>query len=192
MAGYAQLALSAMLSWVKGAAQQLWNLFSADGISVVNWLLGSWWKLAAALLVLGTAADLLVHLFRWRPLTVYASFFRRLREREDEEEPAPAFEEPAPVFNEPQPVQQVAESYPGAAVWNPQPAAAPVVPEEKPAPGRLRQLAAQLGEADDPLIRYQPPKPAVDMKEAYHEPVYPVVHTPADPENGRRRRRRSQ
>ena len=196
MTGYAQLALRAMLSWVKGAAQQLWNVLGSADSGTVTWLLNSWWKVAAAILLVGTAADVLVHLLRWRPLTVYASFFRRLRERDDGDVIVPE-----PVYAEPEPVPAVAESYPGAAIWNPeqtQPAAAAPAEAEAPAPGRFHRLASHLpqalglGDADDPLIRYQPPQPTVDIRDAYHEPVYPVVHTPADPENGHRRRRRSQ
>ena len=79
MNGFATGVLSALLSWVRGIASQLWALWYApDGLG--GWLTANWKALVIVLLIIGTAADITVYLLRWRPIEVWRSFFRRLRQ----------------------------------------------------------------------------------------------------------------
>lgn len=87
MGNFANTVFSMMLGWFRTAVSDLWNLFTAsDGNSLLVWIGNHWIHLVIILCVAGTAADIVVHLFRWRPLTVWASFFRRLRHHDQGEE----------------------------------------------------------------------------------------------------------
>lgn len=87
MGNFANTVFSMMLGWFRTAVSDLWNLFTAsDGNSLLAWIGNHWIHLVVILCVVGTAIDIVVHLFRWRPLTVWASFFRRLRHHGREEE----------------------------------------------------------------------------------------------------------
>ncbi len=88
MGSFANTVFSMMLSWVRSAVSGIWNLFtSSDGNSLLTWIGAHWVKIVVILCIVGTITDIVIHLFRWRPLTVWASFFRRLRHhRTDEDE----------------------------------------------------------------------------------------------------------
>ena len=91
MGSFANSAFSMILGWLRGAVSGLWQMvFTAEDSSFVAWLGENWLGLVIALCVVCTMVDVIIHLIRWRPLTVYASFFRRLRGKKDEQqEPQP-------------------------------------------------------------------------------------------------------
>ena len=86
MGSLANTVFTMMLGWVRSAVSSIWSMFSSsDGNSLFAWIGEHWVKIVIVLCIVGTAADIVVHLFRWRPLTVWASFFRRLRRHHDED-----------------------------------------------------------------------------------------------------------
>ena len=97
---------SLLFGWMRGIASGVWQFLSGtSGGSPLQWLAGNWLTLALILCAAGTAADILVHLLRWQPHKVWASFFRRMAHRNDPvpdetEAPDTAYEPayaPAPV-----------------------------------------------------------------------------------------------
>ncbi len=74
---YADTVVSTMLGWLKGLANWVLRLFNlAGGGSPLAWLSQNWLRLLIILLIVGTAVDFLVWLFRWRPYWVW---FRKKR-----------------------------------------------------------------------------------------------------------------
>ena len=173
MNGFATGVLSALLSWVRGIASQLWALWYApDGLG--GWLTTNWKALVIVLLVVGTVVDIVVYLLRWRPIEVWKSFFRRLRHprmpaaAEEAELPAA----PAPVEEEPAPA-----------------------PAEERQPSRLRQRLQTLMASfvDDDTPAYGIPRRGpeqVSKEDAFHKPYVPPKWRHPDenaPEAGQRR-----
>lgn len=274
MSSFANTVFSMLLGWVRGAVAGLWALMSEEGGGALKWLGEHWLELTVALCILGTLVDVTVHLIRWRPYKVWASFFRRLRSKGTEEpaaqpaapvkrmrrewvypdgntrteevyaapeqmpetdmpwlaEPTPILAEqyePMPVaddsyrrrFARPQPNMDTAVSTAAALerlhyqVERPAPAPVPAVLADYPPPREelhlaepvpepisrqpqaeeeamsrsrrvLRRVAALpknflIDDGEDELqLHYQPAQPAVDKKQAYHEPVYPPTWRP--------------
>lgn len=239
MGNFANTVFSMMLGWLRTAVSDIWDLFTAsDGSSLLTWIGNHWIHLVLILCVAGTAIDIVVHLLRWRPLTVWASFFRRLRRHgrdEDEaetehprrkrhqqwvyadgstapnpeqdwQEDLPEDEDFAQDYDQPAPMvasmshtqyrrnayaNQVPpgmEDYPHPAPVQeetvpPEPVSREAVTPQQDSESRSRRVLRRVaeiprsiwqGEDDDELqLRYQPAKPAVDKKDAYHAPVYP-------------------
>lgn len=86
MGSFANTFLRFLLGWVQVAASRIWSLVtSSEGESLFEWLGRNYLTLAALICVVGMVADGLVHWFRWRPLEVWRSFFRRMRGRQSAE-----------------------------------------------------------------------------------------------------------
>lgn len=91
MGSFANSAFSMILGWIRSAVSGLWRMvFAAEDSNFLTWLGDNWLGLVIALCVVCTAVDVVIHLIRWRPLTVYASFFRRLFGKKEEQELQPA------------------------------------------------------------------------------------------------------
>ena len=85
MGSFANTLFTIMLGWLQGAASAIWSAFTTEeGGSLIKWIGNNWITLAVILCVAGLAVDLTVYLFRWRPLQVWKSFFRRRRNRNAE------------------------------------------------------------------------------------------------------------
>lgn len=78
MNGTANALLTSMLSWMQGMAFALWQLLSGEEDGLLSWIIEHWVMLTVVLCVLGLVMDAVVHLIRWKPYLVWASFFRRL------------------------------------------------------------------------------------------------------------------
>lgn len=226
MGSFANSMFSVLLGWFGSAVDWIWNvLFNADDGGLIGWIGENWLGLIIALSVICMAVDLFVHLLRWRPYKVWASFFRRMTGKEEpeqntegfsgrmrrewyyadgsarteevelpEEEWYPDEQPPARVssadmpqryvqsFAKPenlryqeelrkdQPVQGL-EDYP-----QPRPAMQePQQPTERTERRRKRmaRLNAYLDGDDELELRYRPAPPAMDKKDAYHEPFIP-------------------
>ena len=253
MGSFANSAFSIILGWIRSAVSGLWQIvFDTEESNFVRWIGDNWLGLVIALCAVCTLVDVIIHLIRWRPMQVWASFFRRLRGKGEEpamqesRQPAaavrrewsypdgsarteevlmspeeayaqqPVWEQPAQgrrssaqmsqryvrAFARPEaqvhpsiaskPLEY--EDYPVAPLpgeETPRFEPLPVEPEppvepEAEAPvqlsrskrvlQRVAKLPSRFGisEEDDALqLRFQPAKPAVDMEQAYHAPVYP-------------------
>ena len=80
MGGFANTVFSLLLGWLRTVASLVWSgLADPKGSSLFVWIGDHWIVIAAVLCVVGAAADLAVYLFRWKPLTVWKSYFRRKR-----------------------------------------------------------------------------------------------------------------
>lgn len=66
--------MNIMMSWLKGLASwvlDLFNLAGTSGFSPLTWLSNHWIKLLVIFLIVGVAMDALVWLMRWRPYWVW-------------------------------------------------------------------------------------------------------------------------
>ena len=73
---------SAFFSWLKSVIQMIYGAVTQpEHLSLLTFIANNWVLLLIILLVVGTAIDLTVYLFRWRPFEVWRSFFRRLIHR---------------------------------------------------------------------------------------------------------------
>ncbi len=66
--------MNIMMSWLKGLASwvlDLFNLAGTSGFSPLAWLSDHWIKLLVVFLIVGIAMDALVWLMRWRPYWVW-------------------------------------------------------------------------------------------------------------------------
>lgn len=124
---------SLLLGWIRGIASGVWQFLSGrTGGSPLQWLGDNWLLLAVILCAAGTAADIIVHMLRWQPHKVWASFFRRLAHRsDDEEEAAEPTEVPVPAFA---PAQAPVPDAAPQQTWRYEPHAALGASEEPPAP----------------------------------------------------------
>ena len=85
MGSFANQLFTLMMGWIQSACAAVWQAFSGTGEpAAINWLQEHWLIAAFVLCVLGAAADLIVYLFRWHPIEVWRSFFRRIKERAEE------------------------------------------------------------------------------------------------------------
>ncbi len=68
-----------LFGWFRMAVQSMYTaLTHPSAQTFFTWVGDNWKILLAVVLLSGTLIDLLVYLFRWRPLAVWASFFRRM------------------------------------------------------------------------------------------------------------------
>lgn len=85
MGSFANTIFSVMLGWVRSAANWLWQLAgSSEGSGAIRWLGENWLMLTVILCAIGMAVDFIVHMLRWRPYKVWASFFRRMFGKQEE------------------------------------------------------------------------------------------------------------
>jgi len=90
MGSFAGAVISLLLGWLSTAVSSLWSFFfEGQGAGLWSWIAGNWLAIAILICLAGTAMDVIIHLIRWRPLTVYAGFFRRMRRRRETAEEAP-------------------------------------------------------------------------------------------------------
>ena len=77
MGSFANSAFHLLMGWLRAAAQAVWGLISGrDSGSFIDWFSDNWLALAVGICVVCTVIDVLIHLIRWRPYKVWASFFR--------------------------------------------------------------------------------------------------------------------
>lgn len=75
---FANALFSAFFSWLKSVILMIYRAVSQpDRASLLSFIARHWVVLLVIFLVVGTAIDLTVYFFRWRPFEVWASFFRR-------------------------------------------------------------------------------------------------------------------
>lgn len=90
MGSFANSMFSVMLSWVRAAVDWLWTFCtSEENGGFLPWIGENWLSLTIALCAVCLAVDFVVHMLRWQPYKVWASFFRRLfspRQRDEEED----------------------------------------------------------------------------------------------------------
>lgn len=92
MGSFANSMFSVLLGWIKTAFGWVWNaMFNAEDGGLIGWIGENWLGLIIALSVGCMAVDVVVHLLRWRPYKVWASFFRRLFGKEETEEETAQF-----------------------------------------------------------------------------------------------------
>lgn len=66
-----------LLGWTRGLFNSLWNLVTNHSSGIVGFFERFWLPLIVILLVVGTAADFIVWIIRWRPYYVWRSWFMR-------------------------------------------------------------------------------------------------------------------
>ena len=226
MGGFAKTIFTLITGWFQSVVAILWNGFTDhEKNGLFGWIGDHWIVIAIVLCVIGAAADLVVYIFRWRPLTVWKSFFRRMKRRKayaaetaaepaegsaDDEAYTEAYEETEPEYRplfasnrsggrhaaaEETDAGEDTAAYeteePEAPEWDEaepdsyrRPEAAADTFDEYPRgednrmaqahPRRRRiRLSSILGDPEEDMIRFDPPKPVIDRYAAYHRPVYP-------------------
>lgn len=84
MGSFANSMFSVLLGWIRTASGWLWNAMIGDGDGgLISWIGENWLGLIIALCVICVAVDAVIHLLRWRPYKVWASFFRRMFGKEE-------------------------------------------------------------------------------------------------------------
>ena len=82
MGGYAQFCIRTLIGWLKTIASQMWVLFSGQNSGgLLGWVSNHWKVICIGLCVVGTLADLTVYIFRWEPIKVWKSYFRRRKNK---------------------------------------------------------------------------------------------------------------
>ncbi len=85
MGSFANSLFQLLLGWVRMLFSSLWETASSPGSgSLLRWLGDHWLSLLIGICAAGALCDLTVYIFRWRPYRVWASFFRRIRNRKQE------------------------------------------------------------------------------------------------------------
>ena len=79
MSSFVNAFMNTLLAWVRDAAGWLWGIMAGEDGGFVAWVGRNWIVLTVMLCAICMAVDLVVHMFRWRPHLVWASFFRRMR-----------------------------------------------------------------------------------------------------------------
>lgn len=157
MGNFANTLFSTLLGWLRNAAAWLWGFLSdPQSGGMIVWIADNWLPLVILLCVACMLIDAIVYLFRWQPHKVWASFFRRLFGRTEEDgdthtirrrwihadgttsieevDPADMQEEPEPAFV-PQPAEEsVSARYARFARPQTEPAFVPAPIVEPPQP----------------------------------------------------------
>lgn len=88
MGSFANSAFSMLLGWIRAAVDWLWRFTGGAGEGgLIPWIGRHWLALTIVLCAVCMLVDALVHLARWQPHKVWASFFRRITGRQEQEAP---------------------------------------------------------------------------------------------------------
>ena len=191
MGNLANGVFSFLLGWLKSTIAALWEAFQAgSGTNLLTWVGQNWKALTLILLLAGTAADIVVHLFRWRPLTVWRCFFRRCFHKDEPPQVEVVRETvyadgTSTTENVYRPADEYSSWKQAASPMNR--AAIPeaetlVAEEEAPRKNWSSRLTSRFsaGMTDAPDPRVQPPQAPPS---AYRTRIYPTDWANADPEN---------
>lgn len=79
MGSFANSVFNILLGWLRSAAAAVWSVISGQqSAQAFEWFGENWLGLAAAICIICTFVDVLIHLLRWRSYKVWASFIRRI------------------------------------------------------------------------------------------------------------------
>ncbi|MBE5803951.1 MAG: hypothetical protein E7316_05505 [Clostridiales bacterium] len=225
MGSFANSMFSVLLGWFSGAVDWVWNvLFQSEDGGLIGWIGENWLGLIIGLSLICMAVDLLVHLLRWQPHKVWASFFRRISGKTEDAQDTGGYsarmrrewhyadgtarteeidlpdeewqtedQPPARVSSADMPQQYVQafarpenlhyqeelkKEQPVGLEDYPQPRPAQEEPIQRGTRAerlrkRMARLSARLDDDDELELRYRPVPPAMDKREAYHEPYIP-------------------
>lgn len=89
MGDFANTLFSVLLGWIRTAAEWLWSVTgSQSNGGMIGWIGENWLTLIVIVCAAGLLMDFFVHMLRWKPYKVWASFFRRLTGRTGRDEPS--------------------------------------------------------------------------------------------------------
>lgn len=73
-----------IMGWTRDIMAWFWRIFDQKTeTNFQDWFQQNWVRFVLLICVICTVVDLLVYLFRWRPLRVWASFFRRMFHKDE-------------------------------------------------------------------------------------------------------------
>ena len=101
MGGYASACIKILIGWIASFAEQIWSIFTnqaGKSNNLISWAGDHWKAIVVILCIFGALADLAVYLFRWEPIKVWKSYFRRKRKKNRITWPA---EDEAPSYDQP-------------------------------------------------------------------------------------------
>ena len=186
MGSFASTVFSLLLGWMRSAVSGLWSMLSSEGSgNLLQWLGNHWLGVTVVLCAVCTVVDLVIHLIRWRPYKVWASFFRRLRGKQElsaEPDSAP----PRTVAKAPRLRRQWV--YPDGNTRTEEVYVAPEEPPaeadpwpEAPAPTLTDAYAAPLATGGSYLQRYARPAPELPDEPLRPSPALERMQTPERP-----------
>jgi len=86
---FANTLFSVLLGWIRAAAEWLWSITgSQSNGGMIGWIGENWLALIIVVCAVGVLMDFFVHMLRWKPYKVWASFFRRAMGRSGKDEPS--------------------------------------------------------------------------------------------------------
>lgn len=226
MGSFANSMFSVLLGWFGSFVDWVWNvLFNEDDGGLIGWIGENWLGLIITLCVACVAVDAFVHILRWQPHKVWASFFRRITGKADDRQDTGGFsgrmrrewyyadgtahseevempeeawyqeeqtysrvssaempEQYVQAFAKPENLhyqEELKKEQPAQGLEDyPQPRAAveePRQPAERAGrrSTRMARFRAHEDAVDELQMRYRPVPPAMDKRDAYHEPYIP-------------------
>lgn len=79
MGSFANSMFIGLLGWFRSAVDWVWHvMFNSEDGGLIGWIGQNWLGLIIALCLICMAVDVVVHLLRWQPHKVWASFLRRV------------------------------------------------------------------------------------------------------------------
>ncbi len=89
MGDFANTLFSFLLGWIRTAAEWLWSVTGRQSNGgLIGWIGENWLALIIVICAAGMLLDFFVHMLRWKPYKVWASFFRRVTGRAGKEAPS--------------------------------------------------------------------------------------------------------
>lgn len=192
MGDFANTLFSVLLGWIRTAAEWLWSITgSQNNGGMVGWIGENWLTLIIIVCAAGMLMDFFVHMLRWKPYKVWASFFRRITGRSGKDEPSDSgrlrrqwmYADGTTEFDE-IPVEEAPQDMPSAPL-QPEPSvqemyAEPAAVEEMRPPVNYSPYAR-------PIDQPAPVIPAVQEELVAEEPQPEPMQRPAQPVSRRRR-----
>ena len=78
MEGFSVSIFKITLGWIADVVRQIWNIITDPSAgNLFTWIGNHWKPIVIILCAVGSIADLLIYLIRWRPIQVWKSYFRR-------------------------------------------------------------------------------------------------------------------
>lgn len=195
MGDFANTLFSVLLGWIRTAAEWLWSITgSQNNGGMIGWIGENWLALIIIVCAAGMLMDFFVHMLRWKPYKVWASFFRRITGRTGKNEPSDSgrlrrqwiYADGTTEYDE-IPVEEAPQEMPAMPL---QPPPEPPVLEmyAEPAPVEEVRPPANYSPYARPVDQPAPVIPAMQVEEPeVEEPQPEPMQRPAQPVSRRRR-----
>ena len=203
MGSFFNTVFSILLGWLQGIVSMIWNAFTLrEGESFLEYIGKNWIIIALILCTVGLMLDFAVYFFRWEPYKVWRTTWRKIRKKRKDRNTEEANRDYSPDYeNEDMKFSEQENNTSGLTVydtpeeedelrrWREDGGKDSIFPGAFPPDvtngterinssgnrvRRHRRLSAILGDADEEnQFLYFAPKPMINQRDAYRDPVYP-------------------